>query len=91
MAEYDEGQCKAFDLYARAVKLRPDDSEACYELGKMQALAGNIQETETPLAHAAQIDQANAFIHFRLGRRTRSWGAAKMPSVKWNNIGSIRC
>lgn len=65
---------KAFDLYSQAVKLQPDDAEACYELAKMLLNLEQPEKAEKLLEHAAQIDPTNAVIHFRLSTVYRRLG-----------------
>jgi Tfp pilus assembly protein PilF len=66
MAEDDNDQKKAYDLYSRAVELQPDDPEASYELGKTLAAMDQPEKAEKLLEHAVQIDPTNTVIHFRL-------------------------
>jgi Tfp pilus assembly protein PilF len=66
MAEDDNDQKKAYDLYSRAVELQPEDPEASYELGKTLAAMDQPEKAEKLLEHAVQIDPTNTVIHFRL-------------------------
>jgi tetratricopeptide (TPR) repeat protein len=67
-------QEKAFALYSQAVKLQPDDPEACYELGKMLLSRNETEKAVQQLEHAVQFDPTNAVIHFRLSTAYRKLG-----------------
>jgi tetratricopeptide (TPR) repeat protein len=74
IAALDNNHQKAFDLYSQAVKLQPDDPEACYELAKMLLNMEQPEKAEKLLEHAVQMDPTNAVIHFRLSTVYRRLG-----------------
>jgi Tfp pilus assembly protein PilF len=89
MAE-QSGDPKSYELYARAVKLQPDDPEASYELGKTMAAMDRPEEAERLLEHAVQMYPTNAVIHFCLSTVYRRLGRGEMPSGKQTNTISTK-
>jgi Flp pilus assembly protein TadD len=66
IAERNQDQKTALELYTHAVSLQPDDPEACYDLGKLLFSMNEMERAEKLLVHASQMDPTNPTIHFRL-------------------------
>ena len=58
---------EAADEFARLVKLRPADAEACYMLGYCLGKAGRSSEAITWLKKASELNPEDADTHFQLG------------------------
>jgi cytochrome c-type biogenesis protein CcmH/NrfG len=65
---------EAYERYARALELRPDDAETSLGLAKVLMSMGQLQKAEALLDHAVQLDPTNAVAHFRLSTVYRQTG-----------------
>jgi tetratricopeptide (TPR) repeat protein len=64
----------AYAHESRAVKLEPNDTDACTELAKVLIQMGQKDEARMLLEHAVEIDPSNYPAHFRLGTLYRQQG-----------------
>ena len=67
---------EAYERYARAVQLQPDNTEANIGFAKVLMSMDQPQKAQQLLEHAIQLDPTSAVAHFRLSTIYRQAGRA---------------